>query len=407
MHRRPALTNITEHTENLKSSTTDTVTSRHDPKGYLQIVLVVGLLIAGIVANAVLKRSDSPLAVRAVNTTGIGVVVVSPEIRDTSMRVVETGTVLARNSIEMTPQVGGRVVAVSPNLASGGHFKAGEILFRLEAADRQLAVDRALADRAAAEAELLIERAEAEVARHEWTVVYPDDPVPDLVARVPQIRRAEAALQSADAALADARLNQSRINYSLPFDGRILSTTIEVGQTLNAGQSYGRAYNTKDIEAYVPVTTDVLTGFDPVVGRTATVRALSDTRRNQIGYPAVVKRTEAELNPQTRLAQLVLTFDQPASLLPGEFIEAELAGPMIEDAHLIPDRAFNESGVVWVVEGDRLSPRYPKILFQLDKVMVTSAFDFADGVVISPLNNPSAGDAVEVLHSSEVAAGRL
>ncbi|MEO0616980.1 MAG: efflux RND transporter periplasmic adaptor subunit [Pseudomonadota bacterium] len=379
----------------------------NDPKlrGYLQVLLVAGVLAGGVIANGLLKRQDTAPQLRVSTTVTPQVDVAWPEVRDIPIRIEEVGTVQARNSIQLSPLVSGRVVAVSPNLAAGGYFEAGEILFRLDPADYQANVNRALAEQAAARADLSFERAEAEVSRNEWALVYPGEPVPDLVARVPQIRRAEAALQSADAALADAELKLSRVAFSLPFSGRVQATTIEVGQNLLAGQSYGRAYNAADVEAYVPVTTTVLAQLEPVLGREATVSVRVDSGRAQPRFRATVVRADAELNAQTRLGGLALRFDEPVSLLPGAFVDVVLYGPVIESAHLVPEDAVTARRELWVVEGDRLERRDLDILHSDAGFVLTAPFDVADGVVVSPLRDPHAGDVVRVVTAPESAAG--
>ncbi len=373
----------------------DAAKQRRD--GLLQVMLVGGVLVAGVVANTVLSLGASEPQRRVSGAAAIVVDVVQPEIRDTTVRIVETGTVQVRGAIELSPQVSGRVVAVSPNLASGGFFEAGEVLFRLDDADYQAALDRARAEVSAAQADLRVEQAEADVARREWAMVYPDEPIPALVAREPQISRAQAAVQSAQAAFADAQLNLSRVAFSLPFDGRILSTTIKVGQNLNAGQSYGRAYERDDIEVSVPANAAVLEGLAPAVGRNAVVRPNTSRRPGNLNaYAAVLTRADAELDPQTRLARLTLAFTEPVPLLPGEFVEVEIEGPLVLGAYQLPERAVSENRSVWVVDQGRLARRQPAIVSALDGRFVTAPFDTADGVVVSTLQNPVEGAAVEI-----------
>jgi RND family efflux transporter MFP subunit len=364
--------------------------------GILQVVLVVGVLIAGLIANVVLSRGASEPQIRVTGTDAVVVDVVQPDIRDTPIRIVETGTLQVRNDINLSPQVSGRVVAVSPNLASGGYFRAGEVLFRLDDADYRSALNRAQAEVSAARADLRVERAEAEVARREWSMVYPGEEVPPLVAREPQISRAEAAVQAAESALADARLGLSRVEFSLPFDGRILATTIKVGQNLAAGQSYGRAYEIDDIEVSVPVHAAALEGLSPAVGHQAVVRPNTRTQLGARSYSAKLMRADAELDPQTRLARLTLAFTEPVPLLPGEFVEVEISGPVVPNAHLIPERSVSENRTVWVVESGRLAAREPRLIYAQDGILVAAPFDTADGIVVSTLMDPVEGALVEI-----------
>ncbi len=156
-----------EFSEQEKSATShEAVNSRQQVvRGYLQTGLVVVFLLGGMAANSVLKNTKEELNVAAVGDTVVSVSTVSPEVRNVPLRIAETGTIQARNSIQLSPQVSGRVVAVSSNLASGGYFTAGETLFTLDDADYQASLNRALAEQASARADLSVERAEAQVAR--------------------------------------------------------------------------------------------------------------------------------------------------------------------------------------------------------------------------------------------------
>ena len=365
--------------------------------GLIQVGLVFGVLAMGLAANRILSSGSTAPQIQASGSSMIAVDAIQPIVRDTQVRLIETGTVQVRNSIDLSPQVSGRVVSVNPALASGGVFRAGEVLFRLDDADYRANIERANADLAAREADLQVEQAEAEIAQREWALVRPGEPIPANVAREPQLARAEAAVRSAEAALVDARLDLSRVTFSLPFNGRILSTTIEVGQNLSAGQSYGRAYDPAGIEVSVPVNPAVLDGLSPATGREAIVRTRQLALSQQSSaYAARVTREDAELDAQTRLARLILEFTEDVSLRPGDFVDVEIAGPVIENAYVFPEGAVQENRSVWVVENDALARRRPQLVFAEAGSVVTLPFDAADGIVVTMLNDPQEGDPVMV-----------
>lgn len=363
--------------------------------GMLQIVLVIGVLAAGFIANHVLSSMPTAPQIRTAGPADVTVRVVQPDIGETKIRLLETGTVQVRNSVELSPQVGGRVVWVNPALAAGGTFKSGEVLFRLDEADYRAAIDRARADLAARQADLQVEQAEADIARREWELVNPGEPVPSNVAREPQLARAEAAVRSAQTALADAERNLARVNFSLPFDGRVQTTAIEVGQNLIAGQSYGRAYEEGGIEVSVPVNAAVLQGLAPAEGREAVVRTRSAIlSQGGQAYAAIVTRADAELDSQTRLARLTLKFTEEVPLLPGDFVDVEINGPVIPGTYRFPESALQENRSVWVVKDGRLARRQPQLVFVDEGVISALPFDTGDGIVIGALNDPQEGDAV-------------
>jgi RND family efflux transporter MFP subunit len=375
--------------------------------GRLQVGLVIGVLAAGLIANVVLSSMATAPQIRAGGAASAAVRVVQPDIGDTRVRLLETGTVQVRNSIELSPQVSGRVVWVNRALASGGAFRRGEPLFRLDDADYRASVERALADLAVRQADLQVEQAEADIARREWGLVNPGEPVPSIVAREPQLARAEAAVRSARTALADAERTLARVNFSLPFDGRVQATAVEVGQNLLAGQSYGRAYEEGGIEVSVPVNAAVLEGLSPAIGREAVVRPRQVLpSQGDVAYAAMVTRADAELDPQTRLARLTLEFTGQMPLLPGEFVDVEISGPVIEGAYRFPAAALQEDRSVWVIKDDRLARRRPQLVFVEDGVISALPFDTGGGIVVSSLNNPEEGDPVVLTGAARADGGQ-
>lgn len=357
-------------------------------KGSLQIALVVGVLVAGVVINQVLARAATAPRQSVSGDGAVLVEVITPQPVSTPLIISEAGVAQSRNTIALTPQVGGLVIEVSPNLASGQLFEAGDVLFRVDPADYQAEVDRARADVSAAEADLRVERAEAQVANNEWQLVNPGEPIPDLVAREPQIARAEAAVESARARLQTAELNLSRVAYALPFRGRIVSTSVELGQTLAPNQSYGQAYASDSLEISVPINVSALARLEPAVGRSATIRV--QARREVREYPGEIIRVEAELDAQTRLGGLILRPIGPTDILPGTFVDVEIIGPQIDGALPVPEQAISEGLEVWIVQDGRLARRAVQPLgLTAEGDLLAAPFNYGDGIIISPLVAPT------------------
>ena len=388
-------------------TTPETGAAKNWLTGVFQVALVFGILAAGVIANRVLSSTSSAPQIAVSGASGAAVRVVQPDIGDTRIRLLETGSVQVRNSVELSPQIGGRVVWVNPALASGGTFRKGEVLFRLDDADSRAAIDRAEADLAARQADLKVEQSEADTAIREWELVNPGEPVPSNVAREPQLARAEAAVRSAEAALADAERNLSRVSFSLPFDGRVQATSVEVGQNLVAGQSYGRAYEDGGIEVSVPVNSSLLEALSPAAGREAIVRPRQALAApGDVAYAASVARADAELDPQTRLARLTLEFTEEVPLLPGDFVDVEISGPVIPGTYRIPEGAMQENFSVWVVRDDQLARRQTQPVFADDGIISVLPFDSGDGIVVSALNEPEEGDPVLAVGDLPADGGR-
>ncbi|MGB0370947.1 MAG: efflux RND transporter periplasmic adaptor subunit [Opitutales bacterium] len=367
-------------------------------QGSLQIVLIIVVLVGGVAANFLLTRSHSGPGQSATGPDQLAVEVIRPESLAAPIRLEESGVVRARNNVGLTTQVSGQVIEVSPNLVSGGEFEAGEVLFKLDPADYQADVQQARADVSSAKANLQVERAEAEIAVDEWNLVNPGQPVPDLVARKPQIAQARASLESAQARLSSARLNLERVAFTLPFSGRIIETTVELGQRLSANQTYGQAYALDSLEVSVSIDANMLMALEGAAGREAVIRAGSRGFTRE--YSGTLSRVEAELDRTTRLGGAIVTFDDPSGVIPGTFVNVEISGPVVEDALIIPELAMLEARYVWFVKEGRLKKQALEILGLHDEgELITAPFDFGEGIIVSPLIDPTESTPVKIINS--------
>ena len=366
--------------------------------GIVQIAAVLALVVVALVfsrdrgGGAPPDGGESAVAASAAVPL---VTVVLPRVETAVVKVEATGTVTARSFIALTPQVGGRVVEVSDALRAGGAFEANETLLVIDPQDFLLALNQAKADVAGALADLRLKRAESEAARSNFALLHPGEPVPPLVARLPQIAQSEARLMAARARQAIAALDLSRTRFSLPFAGKVAETTAELGQTLTKNQPFGQAFAFEALEVTVPIGQGELRRLAPAAGRRATVASGGMT------FAATVERVSAELDARTRFARLYLSIGgDRASIPPGTFVDVVVQGPTLRDVFVLPEAAEQAGGHVWRVERDRLARQDIDILGRSPNALQVAAFDPGQGVVVGAAPGGRDGLAVRVLGES-------
>lgn len=377
-------------------------------KNRLKMVVPIVILAAGVVGAVIMAKSrKAPSRQERVDRGPlVEVTVADPE--DVVMTVSGHGEVVARVAVDVVPQVAGRVVRTHPELVAGGFFRAGQPLVVIEGRDYELAVDKARAAVARAEVALETQRAEAEIARQEWDAIHPDEEPPSgLVVREPQVRQAEAELAAARADLDVARLNLERTRVSLPFDGVVVSKSIDAGQFVGAGQKVARVYGTQAVEVRVPLKVEDLSWFDlPAPGETEGPGAIvrTTTGDNRDPWRGRVVRQEAEVDPVSRMTHVVIEVADPyrqadrrEPLRPGTFVEVEIAGRMLEDVVPVPRFAVRDNDTVWVVESGRLSVREVEIA-RSDRTLsfIRHGLEPGDRIVTSSLDAVTDGMAVRV-----------
>ncbi|MCE5339680.1 MAG: efflux RND transporter periplasmic adaptor subunit [Planctomycetaceae bacterium] len=340
----------------IKSEQFTNFRKRHRQFTISAIVIIAGVLLT-IIMIAIKKspaKESYPEVAPLVKTS-----IVSP--RNIEMVINGYGTVKPKSQVQIVPQVAGKVVLLNPLFRAGGVIKAGQELFRIEPKDYELAVEQAQANVAEAEVKLDIEKSEAAVAKREWHQINPDsEPNSMLVLREPQIKQAQAMLDSTKAALSKAKLNLERTSITLPIDTCVTEKKVDLGQYIAAGQSVGSAYGTDAVEIEVPLEDGELAWFD-MPGSIAEVKA--DFAGAARVFNGQVKRTTGQVDEFSRLVHVVVEvanhIDEDGAikdaLLPGTFVTIGIKGKTFKNAFAIKRDWIRNGEEIWTVEDDVLS----------------------------------------------------
>ncbi|MEH6638167.1 MAG: efflux RND transporter periplasmic adaptor subunit [Porticoccaceae bacterium] len=381
------------------------------------------LVIAIIVIAVLLSRSFSSLRETPKSTakpSQIPVLVQQVNAGQHRVTVTTTGRVTPRNTVRITPQVSGRLEWLNPAMYAGGYFQAGEVLFRIEPADYKNTVAREQAEVARAQTELALERAEGNAALAEWQALNPNIPVPDLVSRVPQIAQARAALASANARLAQAQLELSRTEYKLPFAGRVLTSSLELGDYLQATLAYGDIYNNDSLEIVVSLPRSDLAWLNKPSDNRASNPANNDASetRDSSNYnidivfeelntgtsktvPATLLRIGATLDDTTRFQEIVIKPPADVQLLPGMLAQVIITGPPLANTWQLPLSALQADNIFWQVDDDQRLRRLPAdvIATQASTVIVHAPLPSAQ-IVTNPISSGIEGVGVRLLNDN-------
>ncbi|MDJ0812771.1 MAG: efflux RND transporter periplasmic adaptor subunit [Woeseiaceae bacterium] len=369
--------------------------------GSFQLMFVLFVVGGAIMMSVSLKpESSNGYASQAPDTIGVSVVEPIATAYEPFVRL--NGVVVARTVTDVTPQVGGRVIDVSPDFRPGAAFSRGDVLFRIEADDYELAVERTLADIEAARSDLALLEAQSEAEKRVWDQQFEDRRIPDLVAKVPQIAAAKARIHSGEAARDAAQLSLKRTIVRAPFDGYVLDTRLDIGQVVNAGQAVGAIFSADSREITVPVSSEELALLGDAVGRQAEVsRAGSATAP----FAAQVARQAAQLDESTRLGTLFLKVEQADQLMVGEFVDVSIRGETAQNVVRVPAASLTSRDQVWVVDDGAIRERQVDVVGNEDGLAVVRNFDMAEGVVVVPPSNARDGLPVRVQSDNRLAGG--
>ncbi|MCE2541243.1 MAG: hypothetical protein J4G16_12930 [Acidobacteria bacterium] len=375
-------------------------------RGYAQLALILFLIaVALFFARApgrVERGAASDVASENAQPT---IQVFRPVPTEQALSVELTGTVNLEERVRVASEVVGRIAWVSPDFSNGGSIRANEPFIRIDAAEFELQVEAAEMAVREADAQVWVERAGAEEDVRAFERDNPGVEPSEAIRRLPSIAEAEARLMRAQADLKLAELRLERTNISLPYDGRVTASDVEVGELVGPADQVdgpssrlGIVYRPEALQVAVPIELRDLEYLDPVIGRSA--RVLGE----MASWEARVARVSSVLAPRTRLASVFLKFAEdahPDSLpAPGTFVEVDITGPVYEDVYVLPESVLQERDSVWVVRDGLLSAFSPETVGRTDAGWVVQAFDAGEGVLVGSLPIAREGLAVAVTEVS-------
>lgn len=345
---------------------------------------------------------------------------------DVRLSVNSQGSVNAKSEIDLVVEMSGRVVNVSADFAPGGFFKKGQVLVRLDPKDYDLNVVKAKASVAQAERKLQRLRVESEISRKNWQAIQGNENKEpnNLILKKPQIAEAEANLQAANAELADARLRRSRTVIRAPYDGRVKTKLVDLGQYVTVGQALGRIYSIDVAEIRLPLS-DVqlsyleLPHFDNY--RNKKDKKQQDNLPNVIissvfagqeyQWTGKIVRTEASIKVESRALNVVAEIDDPYGvknkdnkppLSVGMFVDAEITGRLAKNVFILPRQAVLQNNKVMIVNDDNIL-RFKNVTLlrnERNRVLVSNGLNAGDKVIVSPLDSAVDGMKVRLPNAS-------
>lgn len=362
-----------------------------------QLLLVVFIIVGAVMLSRVFSNSRQALHISE-EESRLPVSVVAVQTGAHAVAITTTGRVAPRNTVGLTPQVSGRVLWVDDSLYSGGYFKADAVLFRIEQSDylNELAKEQAAV--AKADTSLALEQAEADAALAEWRGLNGELLAPPLVSRAPQIAQVKAELAASQARLAQAELNLSRTEYRLPFDGRVITSSLELGGYLQAGQSYGQLYNQQALEIVLSLPKNDLPWINQPGQADITITFDELKSNQQKSLKGEILRIGASLDEATRFQQVVIKPIDDGDLLPGMLTRVVLQSAPVPDTWALPLAALQAGGTIWLVDDDsRLRRIEPEVIATMaESVIVVAPMDSAS-VVDSSLGGAIEGAEVVIV----------
>jgi len=382
--------------------------------GGLKILLSV-LIVTGAVVVYRHQINTSPRAGRKKPPRQAKLVQVIPVQKDNCTTTVKgNGLVMPAQQVTLHPQVIGRIVEVSPDVLPGGSVQAGQKLMAIDHRDYEIQVRQRQSEVAKAVKDLKVEQGNQAVAKQEYKIL--DEVITDedreLVLREPQLLSAQAAQESAKAALEKAKLDLARCDIVAPFNAVIQQKHTDLGASVSANSELVTLIGTDEAWIEVKVFANQLKWLNIPkrngdLGANVTIRNTGVWGEDRVRTGRVICLL-GELETQGRLARLLVTVDDPFSLktqnhnlpqlLMGSYISAEIEGRALSDVFPIKRSHLRDNDNVWIMDnGGQLEIRQVQIVFRgPDRVYVTEGLAENEKLVVTDIAAPVAGMPLRV-----------
>jgi membrane fusion protein (multidrug efflux system) len=304
-----------------------------------------------------------------------------------------SGRVSAFETSEVRPQIGG--IVRSRRFEEGSTVRAGQVLYEIDPGPAR--ANLSSAEAAAASAQSRFERYQRLIE----------------VGGVSQQELDDARAQSDQAAaqLASARINSNYTRVTAPISGTIGASSVTPGALATPAQNQPFAIIQQFDQVYVDMTmssADLMrlrqsASANPAAGEVARKARVRVTLHDGGIYPSEgeLQFSDVTVNERTGTVQLRALFPNPDHLLlPGMFVQAELAVGTDPDAILVPQPAVSRNaqgeGVVMLVNQDNIVEMRTIETGQTagDQWVVISGLNRGDHVIVEGLQFAQPGAPV-------------
>jgi RND family efflux transporter MFP subunit len=264
----------------------------------------------------------------------------------------------------LASQVGGRVTGLLPAITERGNFKQGDVLVRFDDSAERASLTQTIANIEGTQARLdlntiLLERTES--LRASGTTSQ---------AALDQVRsqqaELDASLNSLQAAKISAEVALGRKIVTAPFDGAVLSKSVEIGTVVNGGQSIAEIFTQDRMEIDVAVReADAALVPGLFAGSPTAASVTVQFAGKTFLWAAHVSRVAPNLDARTRTLTVTVELDDGTALgaqggeilasgappaLINSFAKVVIQGIRPESTYPIPSTALRGGNHLWLFD---------------------------------------------------------
>ena len=316
---------------------------------------------------------------------------------DLTIHIQSQGTVQPKRQINLITEVSGKVQSMNPAFIAGGSFTAGDTLVSLDPTDYQVAVVRAEANLASAQASVDLEQAKSDQAKKDWQSFGKSGKPSELLLNIPQLDGAKASLKAAKADVMKAQQDLQKTQIKAPFDGTVISKSVDLGQYVGMTGMLGVIAGTAVAEVRLPLSNADLEKLElqqhAINNEPVSVIFMDDQERPVAN--GLIHRLESSKDSKTLMNYAVAEIQDPFihDLRFNSFVLANITGASFQQVYPVP--------TAWMMPDDQVAVYAPDNTLDIRSVTVihktndffyvTDGIDDQDLIITTPVQAPAQG----------------
>ncbi len=323
------------------------------------------------------------------------------ELRDIAIEVNTTGSLRAKDRMELFSEVQGLMLPDNGRFKEGNSFSKGEILLSLRSDDARANV---VAQRSTFERSLSSIMADLRLdfpsSFASWENYLQSIDVNSALPALPQVNDSKLksyltgrSIYSNYYSVRNAEINLSRFQIIAPFSGVLISANVNPGTVVRPGQPLGIFVKPGVYE--LQASTDAGTVNRLAKGQKVQLYPDGNSGKK---YEGKILRVNASIDPQTQMSDFFVEVHSE-ELKEGQFMRLDVQAETIQAAYEIDRSALQDSRLAYVVEDQILKQKEITVLHTTEKTAIIQGVE--DGDVILIKLPPAVFEGMKVLVYAE------